>query len=226
MYRAAAPLVISSAHSHKRAKRTPFMTLAAFITYCFTCVALALAPGPTVTVIVASSLRFGAKAGVAITAGTILGMLVWLFAAAIGLSAVTESQSVVFTVLRYAGAAYVIWLGIKLLLSDGSFNMQMTGKSDIASLATQGFAVILSNPKMFVLYGVIIPPLLSGFGGPVSGTLILGGTFVLAATICDLAYAFAAGRAGSWLMQRSHLRTIEIVAAVFLIGAGLWLALR
>lgn len=222
----AAPLVNTTACSHKRGKTDPSMTLAAYITFCLTCVALALAPGPTVTVIVASSLRFGAKAGVAITAGTIVGMFVWLGAATIGLSAITGSQSVVFTALRYAGAAYVIWLGIKLLRSNGSFSSQMTDKSDFASLAAQGFAVILSNPKMFVLYGVIIPPLLSGFSSPATGTMLLGGTFVATATLCDLAYALAAGRAGAWLMQRSHLRAIEVIAAVFLIGAGLWLALR
>lgn len=203
------------------------MTLAAYFTYCLTCVALALAPGPTVTVIIASSLRFGVKAGAAITAGTIVGMFVWLAAATIGLSAITGTENLVFTFLRYAGAAYVVWLGIKLLRSNGSFNTGITGKkSDFASLAAQGFAVILSNPKMFVLYGVIIPPLLSGFSGPVTGTLLLGGTFVAAATLCDLAYALAAGRAGAWLMQRSHLRTIEIAAAAFLIGAGLWLVFR
>ncbi len=202
------------------------MTHAAYFTYVLTCIALALAPGPTVTVIVANSLRLGAKAGVAITGGTIIGMLLWLAGATISLSAITGTNSMVFTVMRYAGAAYVIWLGISLLRSKETFASGVNGKNSLASLAAQGFAVILSNPKMLVLYGVIIPPLLSGFSSATVGTLILGGTFVAAATVCDLAYAFAAGRAGAWLMQRSHLRTIEIVSAAFLISAGLWLAFR
>lgn len=202
------------------------MTHAAYLTYVLVCIALALAPGPTVTVIVANALRLGAKAGVAITGGTIIGMLLWLIAATIGLSAITGTNSMVFMILRYAGAAYIIWLGIRLLRSNNSFESGASGKDNFASLAAQGFAVILSNPKMLVLYGVIIPPLLPGFSSATIGTLILGGTFVAAATICDLAYAFAAGRAGAWLMQRSHLRTIEIVSAVFLISAGLWLAFR
>lgn len=202
------------------------MTHAAYLTYVLVCIALALAPGPTVTVIVANALRLGAKAGVAITGGTIIGMLLWLIAATIGLSAITGTNSMVFMILRYAGAAYIKWLGIRLLRSNNSFESGASGKDNFASLAAQGFAVILSNPKMLVLYGVIIPPLLPGFSSATIGTLILGGTFVAAATICDLAYAFAAGRAGAWLMQRSHLRTIEIVSAVFLISAGLWLAFR
>lgn len=202
------------------------MTPIAYATYCLTCIAVALAPGPTVTIIAASSLRFGAKAGVAITMGTIGGMLLWLCAAVLGLQLISGGESALLTVLRYAGAAYVIWLGIKLLQSNGDLNAGYSGNAEFAGLAAQGLAVILTNPKMFVMFGVIIPPLLDGFASTVIGTLLLGGTFVLAATLCDLAYAFAAGSAGAWLTQRSHLRLVEIVSAVFLIGAGLWLALR
>ena len=77
--------------------------------------ALALVPGPTVTVIIANSLRFGARAGMLNVAGTQAGFLIWLAIAALGLGAATKVMGVWFDVLRYAGAAYLAWLGLRAI---------------------------------------------------------------------------------------------------------------
>ena len=201
------------------------MSLAAFAVYCLTCFALALAPGPTVTVILAHALRSGMAAANMLIAGTVIGMLAWLGIATFGLARVIQSAGIWSDLLRYAGAAYVIWLGIRLLTKRNGFSLGEEGGRS-GNLIAQGFLVILSNPKMFALYLVIIPPLLSNFNSATSGTLLLGGTFVVVATLCDFAYALLGSKAGRWLMERSHLRTIEFVSGLCLIGAGLWLALK
>ena len=202
------------------------MTLANYAVFCFTCFALAIAPGPTVTVIIANALRSGMAAANRLIAGTVVGMLLWLTAATFGLSgAMNQSRGMVFDILRYAGAAYVIWLGFKLIAAKGGFKSPAEADAGRGYIL-QGFLVILSNPKMFVLYLVIIPPLLASFGSAASGTLLLGGTFVVIATLCDFAYALVSAKAGSWLMARNHLRTIELISGVFLVVAGLWLGLK
>ena len=81
--------------------------------------ALALVPGPTVTVIIANSLRFGPRAGLANVLGTQVGVAIWLVLAAIGLEAAIRVMGVWFDLLRYLGAAYLVWMGIKLFMSKG-----------------------------------------------------------------------------------------------------------
>ena len=201
------------------------MTLGAYLLFCLTCFALALAPGPTVTIILANALRSGMTAANRLILGTVLGMLLWLAFATFGIAGLIKSMGVWFDLLRYAGAAYVIWLGIRLLLRTKGLSTD-SDQNGQGSHVAQGFIVILSNPKMFALYLVIIPPLLGNFENAASGTLVLGGTFVIIATLCDFGYALLGAKAGSWLMQRSHMRTIELVSGACLVGAGLWLALK
>ncbi len=90
------------------------MTLESYIAFSAAAAALALVPGPTVTVIIANSLRFGARAGLMNVAGTQAGFLIWLAIAVVGLGAAVEVMGVWFDVLRYAGAAYLGWLACKL----------------------------------------------------------------------------------------------------------------
>ena len=95
------------------------MTLAEYGAFFAVATALALVPGPTIAVIVATSLRHGTRAGMGIVAGTQAGFLVWLLIAALGLGAALTVAGDWFFVLRFIGAAYLAWLGIKMLRSDG-----------------------------------------------------------------------------------------------------------
>ena len=89
----------------------------------------------------------------------------------------------------------------------------------------QGLMVILSNPKIIVLFGAIIPPFLTKGGDAFTETLLLGGTFTAIALAGDTAYALMAGKAGTWL-SRSRVRAVEVISGLFLIGGGLWMALK
>jgi homoserine/homoserine lactone efflux protein len=201
------------------------MTLDVWLAFCLASVALAIVPGPTVTVIIANSLRYGARAGLMNVAGTQAGAVIWLAIAALGLQALIAVLGVWFDALRYAGAAYLIWLGIKLLRSKGDLAVASDRARPQGSFFLQGFVVILSNPKMLVLFGALIPPFLSKGGNAGQETLILGVTFAVIAAVSDSLYALAAGRAGAW-MTRSRIRAVEILSGIFLTAGGAWMALR
>lgn len=201
------------------------MTLESYLAFSAAAAALALVPGPTITVIIANSLRHGVRAGMANVVGTQAGFLVWLAIAALGLGAAIEFMGLWFDVLRYAGAAYLIWLAIKLFRSNGDLAVAVERARPSGSFFLQGFIVIITNPKMLVLFGAMIPPFITPGNDPMWQILLLGLTFMAIAFFGDTAYAVMAGKAGSFL-SRSRIRALEIVSGCFLMAGGLWMALR
>ena len=206
------------------------MSFDSYLAFCLASIALAVAPGPTVTVIIANALRYGTRAGLMNVLGTQAGVVIWLVIASLGLTAMIAVIGAWFDVLRYAGAAYLIWLGVKLLRSNGDLAVAVDRARPRGSFFLQGFVVIMSNPKMLVLFGALIPPFLTptnglGDGNAGQETLLLGLTFAAIAVATDTCYALAAGRAGAWL-SRSRIRMIEVISGVFLTAGGAWMALR
>lgn len=201
------------------------MSYESYFAFCVAAAALALVPGPTVTVIIANSLRYGSRAGLLNVAGTQAGFVIWLGIAAMGLGAAIKLMGTWFDVLRWAGAAYLVWLGIKMLLSKGDLAVAVDRARPRGSFFLQGFVVIISNPKMLVLFGAMIPPFLSKDGNMMQQTLLLGFTFMVIAAVGDTLYALMAGKAGQWL-SRSRIRAIETVSGICLTAGGVWMALR
>lgn len=201
------------------------MSFESWIAFCVAAAALALVPGPTVTVIIANSLRFGARAGMLNVAGTQAGFVIWLAVAALGLGAAIQFMGVWFDVLRWAGALYLIWLAVKLFRAKGQLAAAADSNRAKGSFFFQGFVVIITNPKMLVLFGAMIPPFMTKDGDPVTQIFLLGLTFMGIALLGDTAYALLAGKAGSWL-SHTRLRTLEIVSGSCLLAGGVWMALR
>jgi len=201
------------------------MSLETYLAFCLASLALAVVPGPTVTVILANSLRFGSRAGLLNVAGTQVGVAIWLVIAALGMGAAVHAMGVWFDALRWAGAAYLVWLGIKLLRSNGNFAVPEAALRVDRNFFLQGLMVIMSNPKMLVLFGAIIPPFLSQGGDAVRETLVLGFSFAAIAALTDSLYALLAGRAGAWL-SRSRIRAVEVISGLCLAVGGVWMALK
>lgn len=198
--------------------------LNAWLAFAIASFLIVIVPGPTVTVIIANSLRAGSRAGLLNVAGTQLGILTMITILAVGLNTVVAVVGEAFIVLKVAGALYLIWLGIKLWRADGSL-----GEADasvktrsMAGYVWQGFVVIWSNPKALFLFGAFIPQFVSASGNPAAQTVLLGATFVVVATVCDSVYAFAAGKTGGWL-NRKNIRLVERISGTCLIGGGLWM---
>ena len=187
--------------------------------------ALAIVPGPTVTVIIANSLKHGTRAGLMNVLGTQIGVVIWLAIAALGLGAAIKLMGVWFDLLRYVGAAYLVWLGFKLYRSKGDLAVATERVRPNGSFLLQGLVVILSNPKMLVLFGALIPPFIPQGADVMTSTLQLGFTFAAIALVGDSCYALLAGRAGKWLSQK-RIRLLEIVSGTCLIGGAAWMVLK
>ncbi|MDH3715222.1 MAG: LysE family translocator, partial [Gammaproteobacteria bacterium] len=126
-----------------------------YATFVLACVVVVIVPGPTVTLIIANSLRSGAKSGLLNVAGTQFGLLLMLLIVAAGLEIVVNEMAVVFDWIRVIGAAYLIWLGIKLLRAKGQLMEADPPRG--GSYFWQGFLVVWSNPKSLAFLGAFIP---------------------------------------------------------------------
>jgi threonine/homoserine/homoserine lactone efflux protein len=194
------------------------------LSYALACFVIIIVPGPTVTVVIANSMKYGTRAGLLNVLGTQIGLITMIAVLALGLSAIVAGLGNVFDILRLAGAAYLIWLGIKLWRSDGNLGNIESGVRKPRSFALQGFLVIWSNPKALFFFGAFIPQFIDPAGNTAMQTVVYGVIFMAVATIFDGLYAVAAGSAGSWL-SRSRVRVAERIAGSCLIGGGVWLAL-
>jgi homoserine/homoserine lactone efflux protein len=201
------------------------MTTDSFLAFVFAATALALVPGPTVTVIIANSLKHGSRAGLMNALGTQVGVVIWLGIAVFGLGAAIKLMGVWFDLLRYAGAAYLVWMGIKLFMSKGDLAVATERVRPHGSFFLQGFVVIMSNPKMLVLFGALIPPFIPQGADVMRLTMMMGLTSMAIAAAGDTAYALLAGRAGAWLSQ-ARIRGIEIISGCCLIGGAAWMVLK
>lgn len=200
------------------------MSLEFYLAYVLACVVVVIVPGPTVTVIVANSLTHGTRAGLINIAGTQLGLAVMMGIVLVGLATLVETMGVWFDAVRLAGAAYLMWLGWKLLRSPESFADPKKVSVPRGGFFLQGFLVLMSNPKALLLFGAFIPQFVDPRADYVGQVVLLGVTAMVTAGIFDCAYAVVAGRARA-LLSPQRVRLVSRVSGGFLIGGGLWLAL-
>lgn len=200
------------------------MSLELYIAYVLTCAVIALIPGPTVTVIVANSLRHGARAGLLNVAGTQAGLALMMLILVVGLSSVIAAMGWLFEWLRWAGAAYLIWLGYKLLRSPEAIADAEGAAQPRGGFFLQGFLVLMANPKALLWFGAFIPQFVDPKGNYLAQIVGLGVTAMAVALVSDGAYAVLTGRAGAFL-SRKRIRLVSRLSGGFLIGGGIWLAL-
>ena len=200
------------------------MALDLYLAYVVACVLIAVIPGPTVTVIVANSLKHGTRAGLLNVAGTQLGLALMMATLVVGLSSVIAAMGWLFDWLRYAGAAYLIWLGWKLLRSPGALADAQAAHKPQGGFLLQGFLVLMANPKALLWFGAFIPQFVDPRGNYVAQIVLLGVTAMAVALLSDGAYAVLTGRAGA-MLSKSRVKLVSRVSGACLIGGGLWLAL-
>jgi threonine/homoserine/homoserine lactone efflux protein len=186
-------------------------------------VAVMVVPGPAVTLIVANGLRHGRRAGLLNVAGVQLGLALTLGVALLGLASLIAATGTWFVWVRLAGAAYLIWLGCKMLVASdergGAASREPRG-----GFFAQGLAVSLSNPKTLLFFGAFFPQFLDAGRDPTLQVLLMGATAMAVAAVSDGAYALLASRAGAALSRR-RVRLMTRASGGLLIGGGLWLAL-
>jgi threonine/homoserine/homoserine lactone efflux protein len=191
------------------------------------CAGLVAIPGPAVLYIVSRSALHGRRAGLVSVAGIETGNLVQVLAATAGLAAIVASSATAFSIVKYAGAAYLVYLGIRTIRDGAAVDasQERSGRTG-RRLYWEGVVVGALNPKLALFLLAFLPQFVDPAGPVWLQTLVLGTIFSLVATVGDSAFALAAGTAGSKLRQRlGREGAFSWGAGTLLIGLGAWAAL-
>ena len=189
---------------------------------------LLLTPGPAVLYIIARSMDQGRLAGFVSVLSIETGNSVHVLAATLGLSAILLSSALAFMIVKYLGAAYLVYLGIRRLLTrDQTQEVVNVQRQSLRRIFSQGVLVAALNPKTALFFLAFLPQFVNPSAGSVALQLLtLGGLFVLMAIVTDGMYALLASSAGGWLKRNhSFLRAERYVVGSVYIGLGVTAAL-
>jgi len=191
-------------------------------------IVLLVTPGPAVLYIVARSLEQGRSAGLVSVLGIHLGTIVHITAAAVGLSALVVSSALAFAIVKYLGAAYLIWIGIRTLMAkESDLASPIIAAEPLRRVFRDGFVVNLFNPKTAIFFLAFLPQFVDPARGAVHWQIfILGLTFMGLGIVSDAMFALAAGAAGDLLRRSRRFRHIQRwFAGTSFIGLGITAAL-
>jgi threonine/homoserine/homoserine lactone efflux protein len=182
-----------------------------FALFALACLAFLAIPGPSVFYIVTRSLVQGRRAGVMSMLGVQTGGLVHVVAAAFGLSALIASSAAAFTVVKYAGAAYLVFLGLRKLLGKDEDEPELpTTRASVAHLFGHGVIVNVLNPKTALFFLAFLPQFVDPDAGPIAPQmLVLGLMLVSLGVLSDGTYALLAAGIGNRLRTRRRLERIS-----------------
>ena len=201
------------------------MSLQLYLAFVAACIALALLPGPMVTLVIANGLRHGTRAALTNIAGAQLGLAIVIGIVAVGLTSLMATMGYWFDWVRFAGAAYLVWLGIKLIRAPVvGVDVEAPPPAPRGGFFLQGLLVLLSNPKVLVFFGAFIPQFVDLSKDHASQVALLGVTFMVIAGLTDALYGLLAGRARLFFSAR-RTQALSRVSGGFMIGGGIWLAL-
>ena len=184
---------------------------------------LVIVPGPIVTLVIATAATRGTRAALITVIGTTLGTAVMLLCIALGLNWVLKTSAEVFEVLRWIGAAYLIWLGIQSWRTAGRAAEAAPPRHRVH--ISRGFLVAITNPKTIAFFTAFLPQFVDP-ALPVGWQLFVMCTVSLAlAALADAAWAVAAGFGRAWFMKPRYNALLGRLSGMALIGGGLWLSL-
>ncbi|MEU8772938.1 LysE family translocator [Streptomyces sp. NPDC048606] len=192
---------------------------------------LIVIPGPSVLFVVGRALAQGRRVALTTVAGNTLGSYVLVVAVALGVGTVVERSVLVFTALKLAGAAYLVYLGVKAVRQRGSLRAALDGREappaggTLRTLA-EGFAVGVANPKTIVFYAAVLPQFVDRAQGHVIlQMLVLGLVFNVLALVCDSVWGVAAATARGWFARSPRrLSLVGGIGGLGMIGLGVTVA--
>lgn len=196
-------------------------------TFLIASVALAVTPGPGVLYIVTRSLIQGRSSGLVSVAGVALGNLGNALAASIGLATLFAVSAKAFTVIKYAGALYLVYLGLRMLRdSRAELSVAAPQAAPLGRVFRDGFIVALLNPKTAVFFAAFLPQFSVAGVSPMFQTMTLGSLFVAIAAVTDGIYALAAGALAPTLARAHSVRRAgRCIGGGAFIGLGIFTAL-
>jgi homoserine/homoserine lactone efflux protein len=183
---------------------------------------LIVVPGPIVTLVIATGVRQGMRAALVTVAGTSLGNAVLLAAIALGLGWVLRNAEELFVIMRWVGAAYLIWLGIQAWRHAGDTeSVAASGRVNF----TRGFLVALSNPKTIAFFTAFLPQFLDPALPAAPQLLVMCTVTAVLAALSDSAWAVASSMGRAWLMRPAQAKLLGRMSGAVLVGGGVWLSL-
>jgi threonine/homoserine/homoserine lactone efflux protein len=197
------------------------------LAFAFAAVVLAITPGPGIAYVVARTVAGGRAEGLASCLGTGLGGLLHVLAAALGLSLIVAQSALAFDVVKYVGAAYLIYLGLRLLLrGESAADVATVASSGTRRAFTEGIAVEALNVKTALFFLAFLPQFVAPAEPLVPQLVLLGSICVVLNTLVDVVAVFAADRLlASGVARAARARLLSRISGTTLLGLGAWLAL-
>ena len=194
------------------------------LTFAIAAALLIALPGPSVLFVLGRTLAFGRRAGLLSVVGNEWGMLVQTALVALGVGAIVAQSIVVLTVIKFAGAAYLVFLGIQAIRHrhDVAAPVEQASPRSVWRLLGEGFVVGITNPKSIIFFVAILPQFIVPSAGAIPLQLAeLGLTFVLLALVMDSIWVFTASAARHWFARSpKRLSQLGVAGGVVMIGLG------
>jgi homoserine/homoserine lactone efflux protein len=201
-----------------------YMSLQLYIAFVIAATALVAAPGPNVALIVANSVAHGARFGLMTVAGTASAIAIQLVLTVLGASTLLAAMANWFSILRWIGVAYLVWLGIRAWTSaPAPLPSDQPPRNRARKIWLRGFVVSISNPKTLLFFGAFLPQFVTPGPDITQQLAILAATFFVISTIGDSLWALFAGPLARMLKLDGRLR--NRLTGGLLMGAGVGLAL-
>jgi threonine/homoserine/homoserine lactone efflux protein len=184
--------------------------------------ALVLLPGPNLLYIVSRGIAQGRRAALASTLGVACATTVFVVLTAFGLTALISSSALAFSVVKYAGVAYLVHLAVREFRARGRFRLEAPASVSTRRAFVDAFLVGITNPKVALFFLAFFPQFVHTGGGSVTTqVLVLGGVFVAIGVTFDSAYAVASGSVGAWLARRPRvMRRSHVVSGTVYLALG------
>jgi threonine/homoserine/homoserine lactone efflux protein len=205
------------------------MSLELWLLYLAAAIGLSLTPGPNGLLALTSGARFGLRPAVWTVLGGALGFLLVIAASLAGLGALLAASEAAFTVAKWIGGAYLVWLGLRLwrapapVVSAGAAapDAALAAEARPGRLFARGFLVAASNPKSLIFFAAFLPQFMTPGAGFLSQLLVLGGTFLVVEILYELMLAKLAQRIAPWLTRHGRWFNRATGGAFVGIGAAL-----
>lgn len=192
-------------------------------------IVIIIIPGPGVTFVIARAMTIGRSGAVITVFGHAAGVTLQILAVAFGLGAIVASSAIAFNIMKFVGAGFLVYLGIRAILTRKQpIDLSLDGTVKTRKVLADSFVVGITNAKTIVFFVATMPQFVNPeFGGVSLQMLFLGAIFLVIGTLSDLVYAFAAGSARDWLTNsESRIAGVRAAGGVAIAGVGIHTALN
>ncbi|WP_332667984.1 LysE family translocator [Aeromicrobium sp.] len=207
------------------------ITVDQFLAFGLAAFILIAIPGPSVVFVIGRALAYGRAVALTSVVGNTVGLLTIVILVALGLGVIVEESIVVFMILKFAGAAYLVWLGIQAIRHRKAFSVKNAGADGFPALTwhkvlRQGYIVGVSNPKAFMIIGAVLPQFIDRGNGHVQAQMLLLGLIaVTIGLLSDSLWAVIASQLRTWFnASQKRGEAMGAVGGTSMIGLGVGLA--